>query len=98
MRESDQEPDQQLIEQIVGKISQWGLIAPAILLLEIAKPFGFLASQGLYLCEPLLGFLSSETRLAPYADLLAEPRSLDALIVRLERERAGHTRCSKEED
>jgi hypothetical protein len=98
MRESDQEPDQQLLEQIVGKISQWGLTAPAILLLEIAKPFGFLASQGLYLCEPLLGFLSSEARLARYADLLAETRNLEALIVRLERERAGRTRHSEEEN
>ncbi|MGQ9599229.1 MAG: hypothetical protein ACUVWZ_07405 [Anaerolineae bacterium] len=97
MRESNQQPDQQLIEQIVGKISQWNLIAPAILLLEIAKPFGFLASQGLYLCEPLLGFFSSEARLAHYADLLAETKSVEALIARLERERAGRTWHSKEE-
>ena len=79
--------DKQWIEQVVGKICRWKLVTPAILLLEIARPFGFIASQGLFLCEPVLSFLYQEPRIEDYADLLADRSNVDLLITRLEQAR-----------
>jgi hypothetical protein len=76
------------LEQVVEKLTQtanrWHLTMPAILLLEIAKPFSFIASQGLLLCQPLLGFFCDEARIMDYAELLADRSNLDHLIASLE--------------
>jgi hypothetical protein len=75
---------EQLVERLVDKASRWHLTVPAILLLEIARPFSFIASQGLLLCQPLLGFLYDETRISEFAELLADRSNLDRLIAGLE--------------
>jgi len=90
MGESSQQPSEQLIERIVGQISRWKLTGPAILFLEAAKPFSFIASQGLLLSEPLLSFLYQEPRVSDYAGLLAERSNVEHLIARLERDRLNH--------
>jgi hypothetical protein len=76
--------DNQLIEQIIGQIRKWKLVTPAILFLEIARPFSFLASQSLILCEPLLNFFYQEPHIADYADLLADRSNIDLLVARLD--------------
>jgi hypothetical protein len=92
MGESGQQPSEQLIEQIAGQVSRWKLTVPAILILEAAKPFSFIASQGLLLSEPLLSFLYEEPRVSDYASLLSERSNVERLIARLERDRANHGR------
>jgi hypothetical protein len=87
MGESSQEQSEQLIEQIAGQVSRWRLTVPAILFLEAAKPFSFIASQGLRLSEPFLSFLYREPRLSDYAGLLSERSNVERLISRLERDR-----------
>jgi hypothetical protein len=73
-----------LIEQLAQSIDRRGWGLPAVLLLQILKPIGFLASQGLLLCEPLINLISEETRVAEYASLLADRASLEQLIGHLE--------------
>lgn len=84
MEESGQEQSEQLIEHLTQQISQWGLALPAIVFLQVTRPFSFLASQGLLLCQPLLSFVYDAPRIADYADLLADRTNIDRLVARLE--------------
>lgn len=84
VHESGLAPNEQLTEQVTQRIVRWRLTQPAILFLELAKPFSFVASQGLLLCEPILGFLIGESQVADYAGFLGDRANVDRLIVRLE--------------
>jgi hypothetical protein len=75
---------EQTVEGLIEKADRWRLTTPAILILEIARPFSFIASQGLLLCQPLLGFFTDEARISEYAELLADRSNLDRLIGGLE--------------
>jgi hypothetical protein len=75
---------EQMIERLVEKADRWRLVVPAILMLEIARPLSFIASQGLLLCQPLLGFFYDEVKIAEYAELLADRTNLDRLLAGLE--------------
>jgi hypothetical protein len=84
MEESGQEQSEQLIEHLTQQINQWRLALPAILFLQVTRPFSFIASQGLLLCQPLLSFVYDAPRIADYADLLADRTNIDRLVARLE--------------
>jgi hypothetical protein len=84
MEGSSQEPEAQRIEALIRQIGRRRLALPALLLLEIARPFSFLLSQGLLLCQPLLGYLVEEPVVAGYAELLADRDNLDQMVIRLE--------------
>ena len=84
MEGSSGEPEAQRIEVLARQIGRRRLTLPALLLLEIARPFSFLLSQGLLLCQPLLGYLVEEPLVAGYVELLADRGSLDRLVTRLE--------------
>ena len=84
MADSEHAQSEQLIEQLTEQISRWRLTVPAILLLQVTRPLGFIASQGLLLCQPLLSFVYDAPRVADYAELLADRASMDRLVTRLE--------------
>jgi hypothetical protein len=84
MADSDQVQSEQLIEQLAAQISRWRLTMPAILLLQVTRPLSFIASQGLLLCQPLLSFVYDASRVADYAELLADRANIDCLVARLE--------------
>jgi hypothetical protein len=84
MEKPGADPGEQMVETLVQKATRWRLTLPAVLLLEIARPFSFIASQGLLLCQPLLGFFCDEARIAEYAELLADRSNLDRLLASLE--------------
>jgi hypothetical protein len=77
---------EKMIEHLARQIGRWRLESPAILFLEVTKPLSFIASQGLLLCEPLLGFFYKEPQVSEYADLLADRSNVERLIARLERD------------
>lgn len=83
MEGSGQEQSEQLIEHLTQQISQWRLELPAVLFLQITRPFSFIASQGLLLCQPLLSFVFDGPRIGDYANLLADRTNIDRLIARL---------------
>ena len=86
MADSEHVQSEQLIEHLTEQISRWRLTVPAILLLQATRPLGFIASQGLLLCQPLLSFVYDAPRVADYAELLADRASMDRLVTRLEEE------------
>ncbi len=90
------ERSEQLVEQLAQRVDRWQLTLPAILFLEIAKPFGFIASQGLLLCQPLLGFFYDETKIADYSELLSKRSNLDQLMAKLESQKMARNRGGKE--
>jgi hypothetical protein len=78
------ESKEEVIERLTRQIRRWKLSVPALLLLEVARPLSFIASQGLLLCQPLLSYIIEEPRIVDYAELLADRRSVDLLLARLE--------------
>lgn len=98
MTEPRQASDEQLIEHMVRQITRWNLVQPALLFLEAGKPFSFLASQGLFLCEPLLGYVNGEQRLTDYARLFADRSTVDRLIARLEQDPSAGGSAAKEKN
>lgn len=88
MEGSNRASGDQLIEELVRQIGRWRLGLPALLLLEITMPFSFLLGQGLLLFQPFLGYFVEESQIGGYADLLADRRSLDRLVCRLEETRS----------
>ena len=74
----------ELIEKVARRVERWGLVTPAVLFLELGKPFSFVGSQILLLAQPIWGPAASQ-----YADLFEDPRSVDQLLARLERCQAG---------
>ncbi len=96
MREPDQEQSEQLIEQLTERINRWNLALPAVLFLHLTRPLSFMASQGLLLCQPLLGFVYDAARIADYAELLADRTNLDRLVARLEEDGGLRSNSGKE--
>jgi hypothetical protein len=84
MEKPERDSNQQFVAELAQQVSRWRLTLPAILMLEIARPFSFIASQGLLLCQPLLGFFYDEIRIVAYAELLADRSNVDHLIASLE--------------
>jgi hypothetical protein len=84
MGKSGQEQSEQLIEQLTQQLDHWHLTLPALLFLQVTRPLSFIASQGLLLCEPLLGEAYHEAPIRRYADLLADRDKLDRLMSHLE--------------
>ena len=86
----------QLIEHIAHNINRWRLNLPALVLLQVLKPFSFIASQGLLVCQPFLELLGTGSRIDGYADLLADRTNVDLLVARLEQGMAVHSAERKE--
>jgi len=78
-----EEKGDELIHAVAASILRRGLAAPATVLLEVLKPFGFALSQLLLLADPLLSpFAPGVGR--RYAGLLEDRRSIDRLQAALE--------------
>jgi len=74
----------QLLDGLAEQITCRRLAAPAVLLLDLFKPFSFIASQGLLLCQPLSAWINIERQVGDYAALLADRSNVDYLVARLE--------------
>ena len=74
---------EQLIGELAARIARWGLITPAVLFLEVNKPFSFIGSQALLLFQPLLSPLLGN-RVAEYVQLFEDRASVERLLQRLE--------------
>lgn len=96
MREPGEKSSEQLIEQLAWQVSRWGLAQPAIFFLEVTKPLSFVASQGLLLCEPILGFFYGEPRIGDYANLLADRSNVEHLIARIEGDEQARDKLGEE--
>lgn len=73
-----------LVERLAQRIEAWGLQAPAVLLLEANKPFSFLGSQMLLLCQPIFRALGRDRGISEWADALEDRSTVEQIIRRLE--------------
>jgi hypothetical protein len=96
VKELAQTQDNPLIEPLVEQARRFRLMLPAILALEIARPLSFIASQGLYLFEPLLRFFYQEPRVGDYAEFFGSRSNMDHLIACLKQEYESRERTGKE--
>ncbi|MDM7460741.1 MAG: hypothetical protein P3X24_003710 [bacterium] len=89
MREFWKEPlsearKQELIDALAHQVVQRGLSAPAVLFLELHKPFAFIGSQAGVVFAPFLAPLLGFERVDTYTQLLGERENWDRLIERIE--------------
>lgn len=91
-------PDERerILDAAAEAVVRRGLQTPALFALEMHRPFGFVASQGLIVLGPLLGPLVGIERLQNAARLLREPGAFDAIITRIEERSAqGRSRAGE---
>ena len=86
--------ESQWLEAIAGKVVQRGLTAPALMVLESARPLNFVGSQVLVFFRPLISLVVAPERCDEAAALLEKRGCIEALIETIERcdreSRAGH--------
>lgn len=75
---------EKLLDTIAEAIRRRGLTTPALFFVEINRPLGFVASQGLIALTPLLAPLIGLDRMQNVGRLLADPAAVDELVTRLE--------------
>lgn len=89
---------EETIEKVATKISQLGLEAPSVLMLEAHKPLSFFANQGLVFLTPILyPFFGGKIERA--AKFFEERKNIEALIKRIEQkadERAQQERSMRQ--
>ena len=73
------------VDKLARHIEQRGASSLALLLITIARPFGFLGSQALFITQPLLTGLIDNTAIEQAAVLLDSPELLNRLSATLER-------------
>lgn len=95
---SAQNAEDTLIQDVAHHIRRLGVVSPALMLLELARPFGFIASQGLLVCQPVLGWLLPEPRVDAWASLLADRANIDRLVAYLEQNGQASDQGHKEND
>lgn len=81
----DDYPDHdELIRKLASKVRDRGLTAPAILLLELYKPFSYLSGQCMLLAQPLLDCFTGSFSVGQLAELLDDSQAVERLIRCLE--------------
>jgi hypothetical protein len=72
------------VDKLARRIEQRGTSSLALLLIEIARPFGFLGGQALLLAQPLLTGIVDNKTVERAAVLLDDPELLNRLSATLE--------------
>ena len=72
------------LEELAQRIVRQGMGAAAIVFLESAKPFSFIAGQTAIVATPLLGSFIEPMRLERYAGLFGNRDFVERLIRRIE--------------
>ncbi len=78
-----------LIEKLARAIVARRLEAPATLFLELNRPMGFIFSQATHFARPLLSFLVSPEEVEAAAEVLDDPRAIEALLDRMQELSSG---------
>jgi hypothetical protein len=81
-------PEQTSVERLARAVQARGLAASALFLIELLKPWRFVAGQLLLFSEPLWGPTQRAT-LQRYAAWMEDPAQAEALLAALESPHAG---------
>lgn len=82
--ELTEEERDSLIERLAKRVVQYDLRVPAILFLEMHRPFAYLAGQSLLLGSGFLGPLFGPQNIQQMAKLFEKRENVDRLIERIE--------------
>lgn len=74
---------QAVIEKLARAIVSRRLEAPATLFLELNRPLGFIYSQAAFFARPFLSFFLSPTDVQAAAEVLDDPKAMEALLERI---------------
>ncbi len=80
---SDDRRDE-LVQSLAERAVKHGMTSPAILFLEMHKPFGFLAGQAAILGSGFLGPFVGMKNLQQYSKLVQTRENVERLIVKIE--------------
>ena len=72
------------LEKMAQTVVDRRLETPVLFLLELNRPFSFLASQSLLFAEPLAGAFFGFGRIRAWRELLEDRKNVDRLIERIE--------------
>ena len=79
------EPERELIEGVADFLVRRGLTAPAVMVLEVGRPFNFVGSQLLVFFSPFLSLIFNPEELKRFTRLLARRRAVDDLVEAISR-------------
>jgi hypothetical protein len=97
--EVTQEEQQRLIERIADEVVVRGLSAPAIFLLESAKPFSFLGSQALVFLSPIVKSFLNLRSYDVLTEMLEDRANVERLLREIEKkEGEAHERRKSEKE
>jgi hypothetical protein len=74
----------ELIDKLAAKILKHGMAMPAVLFLEMHKPFAFLASQTVILASGFLAPFVGIQNVQEYSKLMETRENVERLITRIE--------------
>jgi hypothetical protein len=79
-----EEQKTQLIDALAQQVVKRGLSVPAVLFLELHKPFAFIGSQAGIVFSPFLAPFFGFDRVDDYTQLLSERENWERLVERIE--------------
>ena len=82
--ELNDEQRDSLIDKLAQRVTRYDLCVPAVLFLEMHRPFAYLAGQSLVLGSGLLGPLFGAQNVQQMSKLFEDRGNLDRLIERIE--------------
>jgi hypothetical protein len=82
------EERRQLVEKLADEVVARGLAAPAIFLLESAKPFSFLGSQALVFLSPIVKSFLNLRSYDVMTEMLEDRRNVEWLLQEIEKKDA----------
>ena len=77
--------DGELLDRIAARVVGLGLATPAIFFLESVRPLNFIASQAMVFFGPLATAILPRQDYERLARILEDRRSVEALLVRIEK-------------
>ena len=83
-------------QRVANKITDLGLTAPAIFLLESHRPLAFFGSQLLLVAQPTLDIFLPQNLVKNTATLLSDSDQLETLIIQLENKNQYRSRLSED--
>ncbi len=83
-RELTEEKRIELLERIAQEVVEQNLTAPAVFVLEVARPFTFIGSQSMVFLEPIIQSIFNWRNYTYVRKLLEDRKNLDELLLRIE--------------
>lgn len=83
-RELTEEKRIELLERIAQEVVERNLTAPAVFVLEVARPFTFIGSQTMVFLEPIIQSIFNWRNYTYVRKLLEDRKNLDELLLRIE--------------